>query len=101
MSDNPEEFPEPANLRFLRRLVTALTLTMIFGLVAIFTVLVMRFSTDTTIDLPASITLPAGKTATTFTQGPNWLAIVTSDNEILIYDKTGETLTQTIKITAP
>lgn len=98
MSDNPEEFPEPANLRFLRRLVTALTLTMIFGLVAIFTVIVMRFSTDNSIDYPASITLPDGKSATAFTQGPDWLAIVTDDSEILIYDKTGETLRQTIKI---
>ncbi len=90
--------PEPANLRFLRRLVTVLTLTMIFGLVAIFTVLVMRFSSDTSVDYPASITLPDGKTASAFTQGGDWLAIVTQENEILIYDKTGETLIQTLQI---
>jgi len=102
MTDNPEELPEPANLRFLRRLVTALTLTMIVGLVAIFTVLVMRFSpVSTSLDYPAAITLPSGKTPTAFTRGDNWLAIVTSDSEILIFDESGETLIQTIQIKSP
>jgi len=101
MTENPEELPEPANLRFLRRLVTALTLTMIFGLLAIFTVLVMRFSTNTVVELPSVIHLPSGKTATTFTKGDDWLAVITSDNEILIYDKSGDTLIQTIQIKSP
>jgi len=101
MIENPEELPEPANLRFLRRLVTALTLTMIFGLVAIFAVLVMRFSPDTSVKLPSVISLPDGKTATAFTKGEDWLAIVTSDREILIFDEAGETLIQTIKIKSP
>ncbi len=51
---------EPANLRFLRRLVTVLTATMIGGLLVIIALIVIRFS-DRAPDLPDSIA-PLGKT---------------------------------------
>lgn len=89
---------EPANLRFLRRLVTVLTATMILGLLAIFVVLVMRFSSETPVPLPDTITLPNGATASTFTHGPDWYAVVTTDNQILIYDRTSNALRQTLQI---
>ena len=89
---------EPANLRFLRRLVTILTATMILGLIAIFTVLVMRFSTDAQTPLPAEITLPDGATATAFTQGPDWYAVVTAKDEILIFSRSTGDLRQRVKI---
>ncbi|MCP5076135.1 MAG: hypothetical protein GY947_22925, partial [Rhodobacteraceae bacterium] len=92
------EFTEPANLRFLRRLVTALTLTMIFGLLAIIGLIVMRFSSEVATPLPTEITLPDGKSATAFTQGPDWYAVVTADNEILIFDRDTNELRQTIQI---
>lgn len=71
---------------------------MILGLLAIFAVLVMRFSTNSDLPLPDSITLPDGSTATAFTQGRDWYAIVTAQDTILIYDRTTGNLRQTVQI---
>ncbi|WP_069299570.1 DUF6476 family protein [Neptunicoccus sediminis] len=98
MDQNDSQIEEPANLRFLRRLVTILTATMILGLLAIFAVLVMRFSTDSRPALPDSIALPDGTKATAFTQAGDWYAIVTAQDTILIYDRTTGDLRQTVRI---
>ena len=92
--DNPVE---PANLRFLRRLVTVLTVVMIAGVLVVITLLVTRLNRDTPM-LPSEITLPNGAEARAFTQGDNWFAVVTSDNEILIFDRLTGALRQTVKI---
>ena len=75
------EMPEPANLRFLRRLVTVLTATMILGLLTIVALIVIKFMTPVTTrpELPAEITLPAGQTAQAVTRGTSWIAVVTTD----------------------
>jgi hypothetical protein len=88
---------EPANLRFLRRLVTTLTAVMICGLVIIVGLFVMRFSTSAT-PLPDQITLPDGSTAQSFTRGRGWYAVVTTDDQILIFDQDSGQLRQTIQI---
>lgn len=88
---------EPANLKFLRRLVTALTATMMLGLVVVVGLLVTRLSHKPAV-MPDTITLPDGKTATAFTRGDTWFAIVTSDNEILIYNRSSGELQQTVQI---
>ncbi|MEM7521570.1 MAG: DUF6476 family protein [Pseudomonadota bacterium] len=93
----PEE-KEPANLRFLRILVTVLTATMILGVLAIIALLVMRLQQPAPLALPESLTLPDGTTATAFTQSDDWIAIVTEDNQILIYDRAMQ-LQQTVQIT--
>ena len=89
---------EPANLRFLRRLVTTLTVVMILGLLTIIALFVMRFANPGTspgpLALPDSITLPEGTIATAFTKGDDWIAIVTEDDRILIYDPEGTLLRQ-------
>ena len=96
--DSPSEnLPEPPNLRFLRRLVTLLTVVMIGGLVVIVTLLVIRFS-QTAPPLPDEIVLPDGATPTAFTQGDSWYAVVTTDNRILIFDRLTGALRQTIVI---
>ena len=90
---------EPANLKFLRRLVTVLTGTMIVGVVVIIGLIVMRITSEPArMALPDSITLPDGVRATAFTVGAGWYAVVSGDNEILIYDQTSGELRQTIKI---
>ena len=91
------EQAEPANLKFLRRLVTVLTATMIGGVLLIIALIVIRFY-DVPPALPESIDLPEGVRATAFTQGPDWYAVVTSDNQILIYDRVTGRLNQTINI---
>lgn len=85
-------------MKYLRILVTTLTVTMIAGLVVIIGLLVTRFATDSSPAFPAQITLPDGTTPTAFTRGKGWYAVVTQDDEILIFDSTTGSLRQTITI---
>jgi hypothetical protein len=72
---------------------------MIIGLLTIMVLLVIRLGGNvSSVPLPNGITLPDGTVATAFTRGPNWFAIVTDDDEILIYDAQNNDLRQTIKI---
>ena len=83
----------------MRILVTTLTATMIVGLLAIVVLLVIRFTSPAAnLQVPDSITLPDGTTATAFTQGTDWYAVVTSSEEILIFDRATGELRQTIRI---
>ncbi|MFN7004192.1 MAG: DUF6476 family protein [Roseinatronobacter sp.] len=102
-SPNPEtgdnSAPEPANLRFLRLLVTVLTGTMIAGLLVLIALLVIRFPSATP-PLPDTITLPDGAQAQAFTATSGWYAVVTTDNRILIYNRSDGTLRQQITVQA-
>ncbi|MGC8201963.1 DUF6476 family protein [Aliiroseovarius sp. PTFE2010] len=99
MDDEPPIDPaELANLRFLRRLVTILTATMILGLLVLIVLFVTRFPDRPASELPGAITLPDGAKASAFTQGPDWYAVVTDDDRILIYDLGDNSLRQTIQI---
>lgn len=84
-------------MRFLRLLVTVLTGVMIGGIVLILALIWMRY-TNSRAPLPEVITLPNGTTATAYTQGPGWYAVVTAGNEILIFDRATNKLRQTITI---
>jgi hypothetical protein len=94
---DPVEPIEPANLRFLRRLVTVLTATMLVGVVVVVGLLVTRLSGKGP-DLPEIIQMPDGKVAVAFTQGDTWFAIVTTDDEILIYNRIDGELRQTVQV---
>ena len=93
----PEIQEEPAQLKFLRRLVTTLTAVMIGGLVVVISLLVIRLS-DKAPALPASVTLPEGTEAQAITFGSNWIAVVTTDNRILILDPENNSLRQEIQL---
>lgn len=102
---NPEQkpdapLPEPANLVFLRRLVTGLTVVMIAGVVTITALIVMRFRSVPP-PLPNEIELPGDAAAMSFTQGDDWFAVVTTDRRILIFDRITGALRQTVEIAAP
>ena len=88
---------EPANLKFLRRLVTVLTATMIGGVLLIIGLIVIRFY-DVPPPLPDTLALPQGAQAMSFTQGPDWYAVVTTDNQILIFDRITGNLKQSVQI---
>ncbi|WP_127656907.1 DUF6476 family protein [Alexandriicola marinus] len=92
----------PPELRYLKRLVSGLTWIMILGFVVLIAALVIRLNADP-VPLPDRITLPDGVSAHAFTQGEDWFAVVTSQDEILIYDRASGALRQTIKVdlTAP
>ena len=96
MQDTPEP-EEPGNLRFLRHLITVLTVVMIGGLVVVVGLLVTRFYGDGP-DMPDSITLPDGTEASAFTKGDGWYAVVTADNQILIFDALTGQLKKTIQV---
>jgi hypothetical protein len=97
--DTPESenLPEPPNLRFLRVLVTVLTAVMIAGIVMILGLIWHRYN-NARAPLPEVITLHGGAIATAYTQGPDWYAVVTDDNQILIFDRGTGDLRQSIQI---
>ncbi|MBY6068261.1 hypothetical protein KUW17_16030 [Leisingera aquaemixtae] len=88
---------EPPQIRFLRRLVTTLTVVMIGGLVLIISLLVIRLQGNEA-TLPAEIALPEGVEAEAVTLGRGWIAIVSRDNRILIFDRESGALRQDIQI---
>lgn len=99
MSESPEPQPvDPALVKYLRVLVTGLTVTMIAGFLVIVALFVTKFSGSFGSDLPDQIALPDGTSAQAFTRAENWFAIVTTDNRILIYDLNGA-LMQSIAVT--
>ena len=106
MNEAPEPGTEPANLRFLRRLVTVLTATMIVGLCIIVALFVIRFRPGAmpevppapALALPESLSLPAGERAAAFTQAETWYAVVTDRGRILVYDRATGVLRQTVQI---
>ena len=82
-------------------MVTVLTMTMIAGITTIVVLFVIRFrdfSAPVVLPLPESITLPDDSTAVAFTQGRSWYAVVTEDDEILIFDREDGELIRTIRV---
>ncbi|WP_090221024.1 DUF6476 family protein [Epibacterium ulvae] len=98
----PSEFQqeEPAQLKFLRRLITTLTAVMICGLVVVVALLVIRLSDDGP-DLPENIALPDGIEAKAVTFGEGWIAIVTADDRILVLNNLTGQIQQEILIKSP
>jgi hypothetical protein len=94
---NDPDQPEPSNLRMLRRLVTTLMVVMIGGFLVIVAVFVIRLS-DSAPTLPDQITLPVGTTAEAVTIGRDWIAIISTDQRILIYDKVTGKLRKSFEI---
>ncbi|WP_319824340.1 DUF6476 family protein [Thalassovita sp.] len=92
--------PEPADaglLKFLKVLVTILTVTMIAGVVTIVALIVIRYR-QTPPDFPAVLTLPPGTTPEAYTQTSKWYAIVTGDDRILIYSRATRKLVREITL---
>ena len=101
MSDPDQTDLETPQLTFLRRLVTILTLTMIGGIITLVTLIFMRFQdAPVPLGLPKSIRLPDGSTPLAFTRSEDWYAVVTNNEQILVYDLNG-VLFQTINIEIP
>jgi hypothetical protein len=97
----PSEPPAslPPDLRFLKRLVTTLTVVMIGGVLTIVALLVIRLQTPPPdLSLPEVIELPDGARAVAFTQGAGWYAVVTEGDEILIFDRVSGGLRQRVRI---
>ncbi|MGH1354303.1 MAG: DUF6476 family protein [Thalassovita sp.] len=96
MDDTPQPL-DAGLLKFLKVLVTILTVTMIAGVVAIVTLIVIRYN-QTPPDFPEVLTLPPGTTPEAYTQTARWYAIVTEDNRVLIYSRTTLKLVREIRL---
>lgn len=81
--------------------MTVLTATMILGVLAIVTLLVIRLQAPVpaALPLPEVIALPEGTTALAVTQARDWYAVVTDDERILIFDRVTGALRQEVIIT--
>ena len=98
--DTPEAVLPPS-LRLLKWLVVALTLTMIGGVITVVGLLVTRMPQAFSAvgpSLPDGFTLPAGAKAEAVTFGTGWIAVVTTDQRILIFGRDG-TLRQEVTLT--
>ena len=105
MSDSPSpQAPDgeqpPPHLRFLKILTTVLAGTMIVGRITIVALIVIRFPAAHTTGpaLPPGITLPADASAEAVTFGRGWVAVVTDQDRILIFDAKTGALRQTVAI---
>ncbi|WP_370284552.1 DUF6476 family protein [Pseudooceanicola nanhaiensis] len=97
MANSEDPVPEPANLRFLRLLVTVLTGVMLAGLILIIALIVIRFR-DTAPPLPADITLPDGATPTAVTLAERMVLVVSADGRLFVYDRVTGRLKQTLDL---
>ena len=88
----------PPSLRFLKHLVTVLTVTMIVGVITVVALLVTRLpALISGPAVPQGLTLPAGTKAAAITFGTGWTAVVTTTDHILIFHADGK-LVQDLKI---
>jgi len=95
----PDE-PLPPLVVYLKRLVTVLAVVMTAGFVLLIVMLVIRLNADP-LPLPDRIALPEGVEAYSFTQGVDWFGVVTSDDQILVYERSSGALIQTIQVEKP
>lgn len=89
---------EVRHLKYLKWLVTILTVTMIGGVLTVVALLVMQFGAMNAIPLPGEIELPDGAGAVAFTQGDSWFAVVTDADEILVFSRSTGQIIQTVTI---
>ena len=85
----PDAAPEPANLRFLRRLVTVLTAVMIAGLLAVVALLVIRLGAPAPVTAPDALPLPPGAEARAVTRTASEWIVLTTDGRVLVFDAGG------------
>lgn len=88
-------------MRLLRRLVTTLMVVMIFGVLSLVALVVIRFAHDPAPAIPAEITLPSGTESEAVTMGKGWVAVVTTDQRILIFDAKSGALRQEVTVSSP
>jgi uncharacterized integral membrane protein len=90
----------PPQLRWLKRLVTVLTVTMIGGVLAITALLVIRLNAESApvVIAPGDFTLPEGVGIVGFSVTHGRTVIVGSDGMIRVYDSESRALLQTLTI---
>ncbi|WP_142079708.1 DUF6476 family protein [Roseinatronobacter monicus] len=91
--DLPPDMPPPPDqpppdVRLIKWLVLVLTSVMILGVIVIIGLLVTRLGmAPAPLALPDSISLPADSTAQAITLAPDWVLVLTQQNEVLLFDR--------------
>ena len=83
----------PPSLRLLKWLVILLTLSMIGGVITVVWLIVTRMPTtfaSQAPSVPEFVALPEGRKAAAVTFGQGWIAVVTTDDHILIFGADGK-----------
>lgn len=89
MDDTPDHGELPPSLKFLKWLVIVLMVTMIVGVITIVGLLVTRMPSGAGPVLPESLTLPEGTEAEAVTVGADFVLVVTTDGQVLVYGRDG------------
>ena len=76
-------------LRFLKTLVTGLTVVMGLGIIALVALLWIRLGQPALPQLPDNIDLPDGTSAQAITFSADWIAVGTDQGEIMVFDRAG------------
>jgi len=93
VTPDPSDATLPPSLRLLKWLVILLTLSMIGGVITVVWLLVTRMPSNFATQppaLPATLALPDGREAAAVTFGQGWIAVVTTDDHILIFGADGK-----------
>ncbi len=91
-----DNLPEPANLRFLRILVTVLTGTMIVGIIGIFVLLVMRLNAPASVP-SFDVALPDGVAPHSTSITADRIFVVGTDGTLYVFSS-DRVLTQTVPL---
>ncbi|WP_255330668.1 DUF6476 family protein [Paracoccus albicereus] len=84
-----EAQPMPAEVRFLKWLVTGLAAVMGGGMIALVALMWVRLGQPSLPQLPDTIILPEGASADAVTFARDWIVVVTDAGEVLLYDREG------------
>ena len=91
-----DQTPLP-EVRFLKVLVTALTATMILGLIIIVALIVIRMPDKAVMPvLPETITLPEGVSPAAITFAGERIVVLSADDRVLVYGTDGRLIGQTV-----
>ncbi len=82
-------------LRFLKTLVTGLTLVMGVGMIAVVALLWVRLNQPLLPELPDAITLPQDAQTRAVTFATDRIVVLTTDDRVLVYDRAGTLVGQT------
>ncbi|KJZ30880.1 hypothetical protein TW83_12095 [Paracoccus sp. S4493] len=82
-------------LRFLKTLVTGLTLVMGVGMIAVVALLWVRLNQPVLPELPDAITLPQDAQTRAVTFATDRIVVLTTDDRVLVYDRAGTLMGQT------
>lgn len=87
-NDLPPQDLNPPDIRLIKRLVLVLTSVMILGLLVIIGLLVTRLGmAPAPLALPDQISLPEGARTDVISLSRDWVMVLTTEHQILLFDR--------------